>query len=70
MIIGGKFMFSDFDRCPRCNHNDAPMVWLGESKGWLCEDCFEKERRNKNANISDNHVNHMRDNSDSSIHQQ
>lgn len=70
MITEVKNMFRDFDRCPRCNHNDAPMVWLGEGKGWLCEDCFEKERRNENANISDNHVNHMRDNSDSSIHQQ
>ena len=63
-------MFSDFDRCPRCNTNNAPMVWLGEDKGWLCEDCLEKERRDDNANICDDNNNHLRNNSDSSIHQQ
>lgn len=70
MIIGGKLMFSDYDRCPRCNHNDAPMVWMGADRGWLCEDCFEKERRNENANISDDNNYHMCDNRDSDIHQQ
>lgn len=32
------------DLCPRCGCNNAPLCWLGEDKGWLCEDCFEKEQ--------------------------
>lgn len=60
-------MFNSLDICPRCNCNNAPMVWLGEDKGWLCEDCYEKEVQ-ENANISDDNNNHMRDNSGSSIH--
>lgn len=47
-----------FDICPRCSCNNAPMVWLGKEKGWICEDCYDKEVK-ENANISDNHCNNM-----------
>lgn len=30
------------DICPKCCCNNAPMVWLGKGKGWICEDCIEK----------------------------
>ena len=35
------------DMCPRCGCNNAPLVWLGNGKGWLCEDCFDKEKRDE-----------------------
>lgn len=52
------------DICPKCNCNNAPMVWLGKDRGWICEDCYEKEV-SENANISDNHNHNMLDNRDS-----
>lgn len=48
------------DICPKCSCNNAPMVWLGKGKGWICEDCFEFEREvKKDANISDYHNHNM-----------
>lgn len=51
------------DICPICGCNNAPMVWLGKNKGWICEDCYE--RREENVKLSDNHNNNLRDNSGS-----
>lgn len=47
-----------FDICPRCCSNNAPMVWFGADKGWICEDCHDKEVK-ENANICDNHCTNM-----------
>ena len=33
------------DMCPKCGCNNAPLVYLGKDKGWLCEDCLAKEQR-------------------------
>lgn len=35
------------DICPKCGCNNAPMVWLGDKKGWLCEDCYDKQKQSK-----------------------
>lgn len=34
--------------CPICNTNNAPMVWMGKDRGWICEDCVEKLEKSKN----------------------
>ena len=41
----------DFDRCPICNCNNAPLVWTG--KRFICEDCYEKKikRRSRNEGV-------------------
>lgn len=38
------------DMCPKCGCNNAPLVYLGKDKGWLCEDCLEKQREEQRAN--------------------
>lgn len=40
-------MMFALDICPKCGCNNAPMVWLGKDKGWLCEDCYEKQKQPK-----------------------
>lgn len=57
------------DLCPRCGAYAQPMVWLGKGKGFICEDCYDKEVK-EDANISDNHCNNMHHNSGSDHHQQ
>ncbi len=52
------------DLCPRCGAYAQPMVWLGKGRGWICEDCYDKEVK-ENANISDNHNNNLLNNRDS-----
>ena len=49
------------DFCPRCRAYASPMVWLGEHKGWICEDCYNKEVK-EDANKRDNNCDNMRDN--------
>ena len=46
-------MFGFTDCCPRCGCNNAPMVWLSEQEGWICEDCLEKEVSEKNGGTKD-----------------
>lgn len=42
-------MFGFIDCCPRCGCNNAPMVWLSEQEGWICEDCLDKEISEQNG---------------------
>lgn len=58
-----------YDLCPVCGCNNAPMVFLDKDRGWICEDCYEKEVK-ENGDISDNHNNNMCDNSGSCNYRQ
>lgn len=51
------------DLCPRCGAYAQPMVWLGENRGWICEDCWKKEQKAKeekrHACINSNNSNNL-----------
>lgn len=51
------------DLCPRCGAYAQPMVWLGENRGWICEDCWETEQKAKeekrHACINSNNSNNL-----------
>lgn len=57
-----------WDFCPRCNGYALPMVWLGDSEGWICEDCYEKEVKKNEHNSSGNHSDNLRNSSDNLLH--
>lgn len=57
------------DLCPVCGCNNAPMVFLDKDRGWICEDCYEKEVK-EHGNTSDNNCNDMRDLGSSCIDKQ
>ena len=54
-------MIFDFDRRPRCGCNNAPIIHL--ASGWICEDCYDKDKEVKDEQFSDNHRTNMRDSS-------
>lgn len=49
------------DICPRCNCNNAPMVWLGKGKGCICEDCYDKEVKEHERDCNCNNTNNLCD---------
>ena len=53
------------DLCPRCGAYAQPMVWLGKGKGFICEDCYDKEVKENESDCNCNHINNMCDNRDS-----
>lgn len=59
----------EIDHCPVCGCNNAPMVFLDKDRGWICEDCYEKEVK-EHGNISDYHYNDMCDLDSSCIDKQ
>lgn len=60
----------DFDFCPRCGVYALPMILLGSAKGWICEDCYEKEVKEHEHNSSGNHSDNLRNSSDNLLHGQ
>lgn len=38
----------EIDHCPVCGCNNAPMVFLDKDRGWICEDCYEKQEKERN----------------------